>query len=199
MSAAGLTKFEKIELGLNLVSLAIDVADKLVVALKDWGVIKTTTTAEELGTKSLEAERNGIRAEDAKDFGGYLQAVDAIELTPEQASAYDPKACEQRGKELALRGLGQELGNEAGAFTQELAKNEDFYRADGRLETYADAVRTGELAAVDISAYFDNKLDDLQSIKKTDAVLQNVEERRGLSPEEAAKELDAEIEKRAGR
>ena len=47
--------------------------------------------------------------------------------------------------------------------------------------------------------YFDNKLDDLQSIKKTDAVLQNVEERRGLSPEEAAKELDAEIEKRAGR
>ncbi|MCI6085675.1 MAG: hypothetical protein MR711_05395 [Selenomonas sp.] len=199
MSAAGLTKFEKIELGLNLVSLAIDVADKLVVALKDWGVIKTTTTAEELGAKSLEAERNGIRAEDAKDFGGYLQAVDAIELTPEQASAYDPKACEQRGKELALRGLGQELGNEAGAFTQELAKNEDFYRADGRLETYADAVRTGELAAVDISAYFDNKLDDLQSIKKTDAVLQNVEERRGLSPEEAAKELDAEIEKRAGR
>lgn len=199
MSAAGLTKFEKIELGLNLVSLAIDVADKLVVALKDWGVIKTTTTAEELGAKSLEAERNGIRAEDAKDFGGYLQAVDAIELTPEQASAYDPKACEQRGKELALRGLGQELGNEAGAFTQELAKNEDFYRADGRLETYADAVRTGELAVVDISAYFDNKLDDLQSIKKTDAVLQNVEERRGLSPEEAAKELDAEIEKRAGR
>lgn len=199
MSAAGLTKFEKIELGLNLVSLAIDVADKLVVALKDWGVIKTTTTAEELGAKSLEAERNGIRAEDAKDFGGYLQAVDAIELTPEQASAYDPKACEQRGKELALRGLGQELGNEAGAFTQELAKNEDFYRADGRVETYADAVRTGELAAVDISAYFDNKLDDLQSIKKTDAVLQNVEERRGLSPEEAAKELDAEIEKRAGR
>lgn len=199
MSAAGLTKFEKIELGLNLVSLAIDVADKLVVALKDWGVIKTTTTAEELGAKSLEAEKNGIRAEDAKDFGGYLQAVDAIELTPEQKSAYDPKACEQRGKELALRGLGQELGNEAGAFTQELAKNEDFYRADGRLETYADAVRTGELAAVDISAYFDNKLDDLQSIKKTDAVLQNVEERRGLSPEEAAKELDAEIEKRAGR
>ena len=189
MSAAGLTKFEKIELGLNLVSLAIDVADKLVVALKDWGVIKTTTTAEELGAKSLEAEKNGIRAEDAKDFGGYLQAVDA----------YDPKACEQRGKELALRGLGQELGNEAGAFTQELAKNEDFYRADGRVETYADAVRTGELAAVDISAYFDNKLDDLQSIKKTDAVLQNVEERRGLSPEEAAKELDAEIEKRAGR
>jgi len=199
MSAAGLTKFEKIELGLNLVSLAIDVADKLVVALKDWGVIKTTTTAEELGAKSLEAEKNGIRAEDAKDFGGYLQAVDAIELTPEQKSAYDPKACEQRGKELALRGLGQELGNEAGAFTQELAKNEDFYRADGRVETYADAVRTGELAAVDISAYFDNKLDDLQSIKKTDAVLQNVEERRGLSPEEAAKELDAEIEKRAGR
>ena len=199
MSAAGLTKFEKIELGLNLVSLAIDVADKLVVALKDWGVIKTTTTAEELGAKSLEAEKNGIRAEDAKDFGGYLQAVDAIELTPEQKSAYDPKACEPRGKELALRGLGQELGNEAGAFTQELAKNEDFYRADGRLETYADAVRTGELAAVDISAYFDNKLDDLQSIKKTDAVLQNVEERRGLSPEEAAKELDAEIEKRAGR
>ena len=199
MSAAGLTKFEKIELGLNLVSLAIDVADKLVVALKDWGVIKTTTTAEELGAKSLEAERNGIRAEDAKDFGGYLQAVDAIELTPEQASAYDPKACEQRGKELALRGLGQELGSETGAFAQELAKNEDFYRADGRLETYADAVRTGELAAVDISAYFDNKLDDLQSIKKTDAVLQNVEERRGLSPEEAAKELDAEIEKRAGR
>ena len=198
MSAAGLTKFEKIELGLNLVSLAIDVADKLVVALKDWRVIKTTT-AEELGAKSLEAEKNGIRAEDAKDFGGYLQAVDAIELTPEQASAYDPKACEQRGKELALRGLGQELGNEAGAFTQELAKNEDFYRADGRVETYADAVRTGELAAVDISAYFDNKLDDLQSIKKTDAVLQNVEERRGLSPEEAAKELDAEIEKRAGR
>ena len=128
-----------------------------------------------------------------------FQAVDAIELTPEQKSAYDPKACEQRGKELALRGLGQELGNEAGAFTQELAKNEDFYRADGRVETYADAVRTGELAAVDISAYFDNKLDDLQSIKKTDAVLQNVEERRGLSPEEAAKELDAEIEKRAGR
>ena len=199
MSAAGLTKFEKIELGLNLVSLAIDVADKLVVALKDWGVIKTTTTAEELGAKSLEAEKNGIRAEDARDFGGYLQAVDAIELTPEQKSAYDPKACEQRGKELALRGLGQELGNEAGAFTQELAKNEDFYRADGRVETYADAVRTGELAAVDISAYFDNKLDDLQSIKKTDAVLQNVEERRGLSPEEAAKELDAEIEKRAGR
>ena len=199
MSAAGLTKFEKIELGLNLVSLAIDVADKLVVALKDWGVIKTTTTAEELGAKSLEAEKNGIRAEDAKDFGGYLQAVDAIELTPEQKSAYDPKACEQRGKELARRGLGQELGNEAGAFTQELAKNEDFYRADGRVETYADAVRTGELAAVDISAYFDNKLDDLQSIKKTDAVLQNVEERRGLSPEEAAKELDAEIEKRAGR
>lgn len=199
MSAAGLTKFEKIELGLNLVSLAIDVADKLVVALKDWGVIKTTTTAEELGAKSLEAEKNGIRAEDAKDFGGYFQAVDAIELTPEQKSAYDPKACEQRGKELALRGLGQELGNEAGAFTQELAKNEDFYRADGRVETYADAVRTGELAAVDISAYFDNKLDDLQSIKKTDAVLQNVEERRGLSPEEAAKELDAEIEKRAGR
>ena len=138
MSAAGLTKFEKIELGLNIVSLAIDVADKLVVALKDWGVIKTTTTAEELGAKSLDAERNGIRAEDAKDFGGYLQAVDAIELTPEQASAYDPKACEQRGKELALRGLGQELGNEAGAFTQELAKNEDFYRADGRVETYAD-------------------------------------------------------------
>ena len=199
MSAAGLTKCEEIDLGLNLVSLAIDVADKLVVALKDWGVIKTTTTAEELGAKSLEAEKNGIRAEDAKDFGGYLQAVDAIELTPEQKSAYDPKACEQRGKELALRGLGQELGNEAGAFTQELAKNEDFYRADGRLETYADAVRTGELAAVDISAYFDNKLDDLQSIKKTDAVLQNVEERRGLSPEEAAKELDAEIEKRAGR
>ena len=199
MSAAGLTKFEKIELGLNLVSLAIDVADKLVVALKDWGVIKTTTTAEELGAKSLEAEKNGIRAEDAKDLGGYLQAVDAIELTPEQKSAYDPKACEQRGKELALRGLGQELGNEAGAFTQELAKNEDFYRADGRVETYADAVRTGELAAVDISAYFDNKLDDLQSIKKKDAVLQNVEERRGLSPEEAAKELDAEIEKRAGR
>ena len=198
MSAAGLTKFEKIELGLNIVSLAIDVADKLVVALKDWGVIKTTT-AEELGAKSLEAEKNGIRAEDAKDFGGYLQAVDAIELTPEQKSAHDPKACEQRGKELALRGLGQELGNEAGAFTQELAKNEDFYRADGRVETYADAVRTGEPAAVDISAYFDNKLDDLQSIKKTDAVLQNVEERRGLSPEEAAKELDAEIEKRAGR
>ena len=72
MSAAGLTKFEKIELGLNLVSLAIDVADKLVVALKDWGVIKTTTTAEELGAKSLEAEKNGIRAEDAKDLGGYL-------------------------------------------------------------------------------------------------------------------------------
>ena len=97
-----------------------------------------------------------------------------------------------------MGGLKEEMGTQAEAFAIETVKNADFYQAEGRVETYAEAVKSGNVSAENISAYFDNKLEDLQTVKATDSVLKAIEGKCGASSEEAGLLLDAEIERRGG-
>ena len=198
MSGMGLTTVEKIEGALMLLSLAIDIADKLIDALKKWGVLENTSSTDDLGAKALYAENCGILEENYATYGEYLHAVDGMNITAEQRNAYAPEKKREAGAQLILGGLKEEMGAQAEAFAIETAKNADFYQAEGRVETYAEAVKSGNVSAENISAYFDNKLEDLQTVKTTDAALKSIEEKRGVSLEEAGHLLDAEIERRGG-
>jgi len=196
MSNLNLPPVEKVENALRLLSLAIDIADKLVGALHRWGVLKDTKSTDELGAKALYAEDCGIREENYNGFGDYLHAVDGINLTAEQCSAYLPEQQKEAGAKLLLGGLRIEMGEQAEAFVCETAKNADFYQADSRVETYAEAVKNGEVSVENISDYFDNKLDELQTVKAMDSALKTLEEKRGASSEEAVHMLEAEMERR---
>ncbi len=198
MSGMGLPPVEKVENALRLLSLAIDIADKLVETLQRWGVLKETKSADELGAKALYAEECGIREENYTAYGDYLNAVDNMNITTKQRNDYLPEKRSEAGAKLLLGGLRTEMGEQADAFACETAQNTDFYQGDGRVESYAEAVKKGEVSAENISAYFDNKLDDLQTLKATDSTLKAIEENRGVSPEEAASILEGEMERRGG-
>jgi len=190
------SKIEKAENALTMLSLAIDVADKLVGALQKWGVLKNTSNVEELGVKGLVAQESGLRQENYLNCGEYLKAVDAVNLTVDQRDNYKPQEVREHGMALLLDGLKNELGSQAESFVMETTKHEDFYSANGRLSAYADAVKSGNLSVENISAYFDNKLDELQVIKKTDDALTEAELSRGVSLTDVAQVLDSEISRR---
>ena len=198
MSGMGVTTVEKIEGALMLLSLAIDIADKLVDALKKWGVLENTSSTDDLGAKALYAGDCGILEGNYPTYGEYLHAVDGMNITAEQRNAYTPEKKREAGAQLILGGLKEEMGTQAEAFAIETVKNADFYQAEGRVETYAEAVKNGNVSAENISAYFDNKLEDLQTVKTTDAALKAIEEKRGAASEEAGRLLDVEIERRGG-
>lgn len=198
MSSVNLPTMEKVENALRLLSMAIDIADKLVGALQRWGVLKDTKSADELGAKALYAEDCGIVEEKYNDFVEYLHAVDEINLPAEQHGAYLLEQQKEAGAKLLLGGLRTEMGEQAEAFVCETVNNADFYQADGRVENYAEAVKNGEVSVEDIRAYFDNILDELQTVKATDSALKTLEEKSGASPEEAVHMLESEMERRGG-
>ena len=198
MSGMGLSTVGKIESALMLLSLAIDIADKLIDALKKWGVLKDTSNTDELGAKALYAGDCGVLEENYATYRDYLHAVDGMDMTAEQRDAYALEKKREAGAHLILGGLREEMGAQAENFVIETAQNDDFYQEEGRVEAYAEAVKSGDVSTENISAYFDNKLDDLQTVKETDSILKAIEEKRGVSTEEAGFLLDAEIERRGG-
>ena len=183
---------------LEVVSLGLDVADKFVGVMKNAGVIKNTNTSEELGAKVLRGNELGLTPQNVKnweDYEKYMRSIDAIELTAEQKYDADKKLA--AANEFITGAMNLKYGQAHGVnnFLEEVNKNPDYY-SGGRIEAYMDKAAQKNLNMENIGRYFDNKLDSLQDIRKTESVLLEAEKSLGVDESKTKSDFDAERVKR---
>ena len=179
---------------INVVSLAIDVADKFVDVLKNAGILKITKDGDELGAKVLHGREinitpDGLSSE--RDYGDYMRRIDAVELP--LGKSYAPEEKRAAASEFITGAMNVRYGTKIGVneFLKEVDTHKEFYSPQ-RIETYMDKAQQNNLNMENIGRYLDGKLDSMQEIRQTDSVLVEAEKSMGISEEEAKERLNKE-------
>ena len=185
---------------INVVSLAIDVADKFVDMLKNAGIIKNTDNADELGGKVLRGREINLTPDGLttkQDYEDYMRRIDAVELPAGQS--YAPEEKQAAASEFITGAMNTRYGTQSGvnSFLKEVDTHKEYYSPQ-RIETYMDKARQSNLNMENIGRYLDSKLDSMQEIRQTESVLVDAEKELGISDKEAKDKLDAERTERAG-
>lgn len=179
---------------IQVVSLAIDVADKFVDVLKKAGVIENTRNSDELGSKVLRGREINItpkNVETPSDYENYARRIDSIEIP--QDKNYSPEEKRAAADEFISGAMNVKFGKDSGVnnFLQEVNGHPNYYTPD-RIEKYMDTAGQNNLNMENIGRYFDNKLDSLQDIRRTESVMTEAEKSLGATESEAKAAFDAE-------
>ena len=177
---------------IEVVSLAIDVADKLINVLNKAGVLENTNNSDELGAKVMQArEINITPPEERAAYEQYIKQIDAMEIDPDKNySAEDKQAA---ANEFLSGALNVVYADDKGVtpFLQEVNAHSSFYEPD-QIKAYLDKSAESQLDMGDIGKYFDDKLDSMQDILRTEDVLIDAEKSLGLNDDEIKQKFDDE-------
>lgn len=179
---------------IQVLSLAVDVADKFVNVLKNAGVIKNSSTVDELGAKVLRGREMGItpeKVETLKDYEEYARKIDEIEL-PENQS-YSLKEKRDAANEFITGAMNMKYGQNFGVnnFLTEVDGHSNFYSPE-RINSYLNCAKQNNLNMENIGRYFDSKLDAMQDIRRTESVLVAAEKSIGVNEQDAKKKFETE-------
>ena len=179
---------------IQVVNLAIDVADKFVDVLKKAGVIENTRNSDELGAKVLRGREINITPKDVEtpsDYLNYARQIDSLEIP--QDKNYSPEQKRVAANEFISEAVNVKFGKDSGVnnFLQEVNSHPNYYTTD-RIEKYIESARQNNLNMENIGRYFDNKLDSLQDIRRTESVMTDAEKSLGVNENEAKAAFDAE-------
>lgn len=179
---------------IQVLSLAVDVADKFVNVLKNAGVIKNSSTVDELGAKVLRGREMGItpeKVETLKDYEEYARKIDEIEL-PENQS-YSLKEKRDAANEFITGAMNMKYGQNFGVnnFLAEVDDHSNFYSPE-RINSYLNCAKQNNLNMENIGRYFDSKLDAMQDIRRTESVLVAAEKSIGVNEQDAKKKFETE-------
>ena len=177
---------------IEVVSLAIDVADKLINVLNKAGVLENTNNSDELGAKVMQArEINITPPEERAAYEQYIKQIDAMEIDPDKNySAEDKQAAANEFLSGALNVVYAD-DNGVTPFLQEVNAHSSFYEPD-QIKAYLDKSAESQLDMGDIGKYFDDKLDSMQDILRTEDVLIDAEKSLGLNDDEIKQKFDDE-------
>ena len=177
---------------IEVVSLAIDVADKLINVLNKAGVLENTNNSDELGAKVMQArEINITPPEERAAYEQYIKQIDAMEIDPDKYySAEDKQAAANEFLSGALNVVYAD-DNGVTPFLQEVNAHSSFYEPD-QIKAYLDKSAESQLDMGDIGKYFDDKLDSMQDILRTEDVLIDAEKSLGLNDDEIKQKFDDE-------
>lgn len=157
---------------------------------KELGLIERDDKLEEIGDKSLQAERdelNPIKLEDFDSYEKYLAKVKEYEVDAEKSALIPQDDKLHKAIEILLGMAIAQYGQSMGEFGQIVVNNPDFYSKSGRLEEFASVARTNPQAFAEIVNYIENKN---MSTEKNDAAFDKlVEMEKKHSPDVAESEI----------
>ena len=183
---------------IEVVNLAVDVADKFVDVLKKAGVIKNTQNSDELGAKVLHGQEINITPDalsTKQDYEDYARKIDTLQLPSGQD--YSPEEKRNAVNKFITDAMNVRYGNQNGVndFLKEVNDHKEYYSPQ-RIEAYMDKANQNDLNMSKIGDYLGNNLDSMQDIRKTETVLIDAERSLGVDDEAAKEKFDAERDKR---
>ena len=185
---------------IEVLSLAVDVMDRMVDVFKKAGILKETNNSEELGAKVLYGNEHNItppNPEDKVAYDDYITQIDSTDLSTEDAGRFSAEDKRKAASEFITGTLNSEYGsNNINDFLIDVATNSDYYSAD-KIKAYMDvAANKEDLDMGNIPKYFNGQLNNFKDIKETEEAMVEAEQSLGVTEEEAKQNIDVEQEKR---
>ena len=157
---------------------------------KELGVLEENDKLEEIGDKSLQAERDNlhpVRIEDFDSHEKYLAAVKEYKVDAEKSALIPIDDKLHKAIEILFGMAIARYGQPMSYFSQIIVENPKFYAKSGRLEEFANVLRNDPKTFAEILNYIENK--NLSTEKNDAAFDKLVEMEKKHSPDAA----DADI------
>ena len=157
---------------------------------KELGLIESQDNVEEIGDKALQAEQDDLHPIKIEDFDShekYLSAIKEYEVDAEKSALIPKDDKLHKALEILLGAAIARYGQPMSDFSQIVVSNPDFYSKAGRLNEFANLIRSDPKTFAELVNYMENKN---MSTEKNDAAFDKlVDMEKKVNPDAT----DAEI------
>jgi hypothetical protein len=151
------------------------VANTLVAICKELGLIEDKSLdVEDLGSKVLAAEENGITPDKFDSYEEYVKEIEKFEVDSKKADSWNSEEKTRRGSMLATGLLLEKYGPIVSDVIIEMSKRPNFFTPD-RIKAYMDLASTKEIDMNQISRYLNGEIKNIAELKNINNTLLNIE------------------------
>ncbi|GAE27531.1 hypothetical protein JCM9140_3683 [Halalkalibacter wakoensis JCM 9140] len=164
---------------INTVVIAIKaiqvIANTIMAVCKELGLIENKDiNVEELGSKALAAEEEGIKPENFETYEAYVKEIEKFEVDPTKAESWSEEEKATRGTIVTTGLLLEKYGPVVADVIVELSKRPDFFTTD-RVKLYLDLASDQQIDIQQISRYLNGDIKNFNELRTINDVMLEIE------------------------
>lgn len=169
----------------------IKFANIISVILRGLDILSPEKEIRDLGDQAIQAEEQGIKAENYDSYGEYLNAVKNFEIDKEKSALIDDNKKVEKGIEIVTINLVEKYGEVILDLFMMIAKNPQYF--EKRVPYFTELQKEDPNTFSDITRYIEGKETDMDRADETLSKMYDVEKK--IDEDASLQKMMDEIEK----